>query len=203
MSEYSTAPRLPIELSTSIGELALRLPEIETNWCVLTGGPCSGKSSIRNMLADLGHATFPETAEVIIKEGVALGMTPEEVRADLSSFQEHILAADLSIALSHPPEELTFFDTSLIDDLVYQDVYTESVYPEGVLSVIDCIRYRTVCIFDQLPHQMNGIRVEDHDLSRQINARIEEYYRAAGYEIHRIPVDTPERRLERILELVF
>lgn len=179
-------------------KLSFPLQKIETNWCVITGGPCSGKTSLCTLLKESGYNTFPETAEVLIKEGRQMGLSPEEVRADIVSFQDHVMAIDTHIALTHPTDRLTFFDTSLIDNLVYRDVYA---YPpdENMPLLIDKLRYRRIFLLDQLPHEINGIRIEDEDMAKQINATMAEYYRSYGYEVHRIPAVPPRERLAIIL----
>lgn len=55
---------------------------IETNWYVLTGGPCSGKSTTLEYLSSRGYLVVPEMARVVIDE---------EIRADAFGFQVKIL----------------------------------------------------------------------------------------------------------------
>jgi len=40
--------------------------EVQTNWHVITGGPCSGKSTLIDQLANHGFQTVPESARLYI-----------------------------------------------------------------------------------------------------------------------------------------
>ena len=40
--------------------------EVQTNWHVITGAPCSGKSTLIDQLANHGFQTVPESARLYI-----------------------------------------------------------------------------------------------------------------------------------------
>ena len=55
---------------------------------VIAGGPCSGKTSLVNALAERGFRTVPETAEETIRAAVGAGVPVEQQRlADPVGFQ--------------------------------------------------------------------------------------------------------------------
>ena len=55
--------------------------KVQTNWCVLTGAACSGKTTTVDLLADRGYQTVPEAARPMIEREIAKGQTLEEVFA--------------------------------------------------------------------------------------------------------------------------
>jgi predicted ATPase len=53
--------------------------EVQTNWHVITGAACSGKTTLINMLADKGYQTVPEIARQFIEREVTRGRTLDEI----------------------------------------------------------------------------------------------------------------------------
>ena len=51
---------------------------IETNWCVITGGPSSGKTTLINYLANQGYQIAPEVARSYIKKLLGQNNTLDE-----------------------------------------------------------------------------------------------------------------------------
>ena len=60
----------------------------DNNWYVLTGAPCSGKTTLIELLQEKGYQTVPELARVYIDEQLANGLTLEELRQDELAFQK-------------------------------------------------------------------------------------------------------------------
>jgi ABC-type molybdenum transport system ATPase subunit/photorepair protein PhrA len=56
---------------------------VQTNWHVITGAPCSGKSTLIDQLADSGFQTAPEAARLYFERELATGRTIEEIRQDV------------------------------------------------------------------------------------------------------------------------
>ena len=61
----------PYILSTSFG--------VQTNWQVITGGACCGKTTLIDLLADKGFQTVPEIPRQYIEREVAKGRTLDEL----------------------------------------------------------------------------------------------------------------------------
>jgi predicted ATPase len=56
--------------------------EVQTNWHVITGGTCCGKTTLIDLLAERGFQTVPETGRQVIEREVARGRAVEEVFRD-------------------------------------------------------------------------------------------------------------------------
>ena len=61
--------------------------KVQTNWHVITGAPCSVKSTLISQLADNGFRTVPEAArQYFEREMATTGRTIEEIRKDVVPF---------------------------------------------------------------------------------------------------------------------
>ena len=45
--------------------------KVQTNWHVITGAPCSGKTTLIEQLADKGFKIFPEVATTILYKRIS------------------------------------------------------------------------------------------------------------------------------------
>jgi predicted ATPase len=64
--------------------------EVRTNWHVLTGAACTGKTTLISMLADKGFQVVPESARLYFEKEMAGGRTLEEIQADGAALQRGI-----------------------------------------------------------------------------------------------------------------
>jgi predicted ATPase len=55
---------------------------VQTNWHVITGASCSGKTTLIDQLADKGFQTVPEVGRQYFKRELAKGRTIDEIRED-------------------------------------------------------------------------------------------------------------------------
>ena len=90
-----------------------------TNWCVITGAPCSGKTSVVNELERRGYKVVHETARAYIDQQLAAGRRLDQIKADELAFENHILNAKLAIESSLPANETIFFDRGIPDSIAY------------------------------------------------------------------------------------
>jgi predicted ATPase len=93
------------------------------NWYVITGGPSTGKTTILNILKSKGHKVFPEIARIVIDEGIAKGLSVEQIRRDEKKFQMKVLKRKQQIEANHQADKLTFFDRGMHDTLAYMRSY--------------------------------------------------------------------------------
>ena len=89
---------------------------ILTNWCVITGGPGSGKSTVINKLASLGYTTIMEIARAYIESRVLAGENVSDILSDQKTLQQTLFFKVLQIEKHLDVEELIFFDRGLPDD---------------------------------------------------------------------------------------
>ena len=110
----------------------------------ILGGPCSGKTSVIQYLKNKGYQTIPETAEVLINEGLKAGIKVEDQRKDPLAWQMNLLKKDFELfdTLSKS-NEVVFTDTSFIETVVFGARAGIEPGP-GVESWMKSIRYGQV-----------------------------------------------------------
>lgn len=171
--------------------------DVQTNWHVITGAICCGKTTLINMLADKGFRSLPETSRPYIEAEVAKGRELEELFAstaderaitEMQRRAEHGLQAD----------EVTFLDRALPDYLWFWRLL--GMNPNELLA--QCFRYRYASVFllDQLPLQLDGARIDDEVYTDRFDEGLTRDYGALGYDVVRVPVLSPEERLTFVLE---
>lgn len=173
---------------------------IQTNWYVLTGAPCSGKTTLIKQFAERGFQTLEEVGRRHIASELAKGRTLAELRGNEAIFQRTLL--DLRLEREHGlnPVNAAFLDRGLPDSLTFYRA--NGLDPNGILA--ECLHYRYASVFllDRLPLEMNGVRSEDEAVSEFIDEWLFRDYTALGYDVERVPVLPIKERLTFILERV-
>ena len=172
---------------------------IQTEIHVIAGGPCSGKTTLLRALQEQGFRVEVETAERLLKAGIAEGNTAERLRADPIQWQQMVLQKDYEMYDALPNLEVVFTDTSFIEDLVFASRAGIRMGP-GVESWLRTRRYRTVFFLEPLTiYEQNQVRMESHALAQKISAQVLERYRQYGYEPLMVPIGTVAERIKFIL----
>jgi len=172
---------------------------IQTNWCVITGAPCCGKTTLIDQLAHQGFQTVPETARQYIEREMGEGRAVHPIRADAAALQRSLKDMQLSIECGLRANEVLFLDGALPGSLAWYRVY--GLNPNEILPECFHHRYAAVFILDPLPFQLDDQRVEE---MATIVGFLDEWhardYSALGYRVVRVPVLPPEDRLAFVLE---
>jgi predicted ATPase len=186
--------------NTELDEELLSTPyAIQTNWHVITGAPCSGKSTLISHLADLGYTTFTEIARDYFDREIAGGRTVDEIHANPAALQRGIRDMQLRFELELPARDLIFLDGALPGSLAWFRAF--GLDPNESLAECFQRRYASVFVLNPLPFQHDEERVEG---MAAIVAFLDEWlprdYRALGYDILRVPVMPPQERLAFVLQ---
>lgn len=168
-------------------------------WYVITGAPGSGKTLLIDMLAALGYATVPEAARNIIDEGLARGLTLQDIRGDEHAWQEAILKRVLEYEAAAKQDTITFLDRGAHDGLAHLRYY--GLTPKDHWQPMTSHKpYRTVFLLEPLPDvERDYARIEDANFAKKITAITDDVYSELGMEPIRIPFLPPEERLKIIL----
>ncbi len=162
-------------------------PEITTQIHIIAGGPCSGKTTLLNGLAEAGYRVEVETAERMLKEGIAAGQTAQELRADPLQWQQEVMRQDYALFHRLPVDELVFADTSFIETLVFAERAGMELGP-NLRRWLRHKRYRRVFFLEPLPaYEESAVRIESQDLAKQISAQVRAAYEAYDYELIPVP----------------
>ncbi len=175
--------------------------KVQTKWHIITGAPCSGKSTLIAHLADNGFRTAPEAArQYFEREMASTGRTIEDVRKDVASLVRGILEIMLEIEHGLIANELVCLDRGYPDNFAF--LRQMGLDPNEYLP--DCFHHRYASIFmlDRLPVQMDGIRIEDEAAADYLDEWHCRDYTALGYQVVRVPALPPQERLTFVLEML-
>lgn len=188
--DFSTLQLDPHLLTTPFG--------IHTNWHVITGAPCSGKSTLIELLAAREFQTVPESGRKCIEQQIAGGRTIDEIRDDMSAIQVAVFEMQLKIEHCLQPEVATILDGALPGSLAWYRAF--GLNPNEILHECFDHRYASVFIFDPLPYKDDGARDEDAPIVDYLDEWLARDYRALGYIVVRVPVMPVQERLTFVLE---
>ncbi len=172
---------------------------VQTNWHVITGAPCSGKTTLIDQLAGKGFQTVPETARQCFEREVARGRTLDEIREIGVALQRGINDMQLGIERGLRAIDVAFLDRALPDSLAFNRVF--GLNPNEVL--LECFRHRyaSVFILDRLPvRRKMALGPEDDAAASFLDEWLARDYSALGYSVVRVPVLSPQERLVFVLE---
>ncbi len=187
---------------TDLDAVLLATPfKIQTNWYVITGAACTGKTTQLEMLADRGYLTAAETARQYFKEEMAKGRSSQEIRDCGHKTQLGIFHLQQDLECKLPTRELVFLDRGMPDLLSFHRVH--GLDPNEVLPGCRHYRYAGVFILDRLPIERKvQLGPEDKKSSKFLDQWLERDYTSMGYSVVRVPVLTPRERLAFILDRV-
>jgi len=169
-----------------------------TNWYVITGAPCSGKTSVIYGIEQLGYKVVHETARAYINDELRKGKTLDQIKADISLFEHNIFYRKIEMESSLPEKAIIFLDRAIPDSVAY--FRFAGLDPKEPEQRSADIRYRKIFMFDRLRIKHDEVRNENEEESILIERIIEETYLNLGYEITRVPVLPLQRRVNFILE---
>ena len=184
---------------TPLDSALLETPfKVHTNWHVITGASCSGKSTLINQLADKGFQTVPEAGRQYIEQELAKGRTIDEIRKDRAELTRLIYKMWLKIECSLDPSDTLFLDRALPDALAFYRF--AGMDPNEVLS--DCFLhcYASVFVLDRFSYDRDGVRAGDDAYADYFDSWMMRDYPALGYNVIRVPRLPPAERLAFILE---
>jgi len=184
---------------TDLDRDLLSIPfRMQTNWCVLTGAACSGKTTTIDLLADRGYQTVPEAARPVIEREVARGRTLEEIFANGATMAPAVADMQRRVEDGLRAADVTFLDRALPDCLFFYRNF--GLDPNDLLAECFHHRYASVFLLDRLDFQLDGARVEDDAYTVLLDKWLYRDYTALGYHVIRVPVLPPQERLKFILE---
>jgi predicted ATPase len=171
---------------------------IQTNWCVITGGPSSGKTTTINILSTRGYKTTIEHARHYIDTQRQKGRTVEEIRRNQEEFQLGVLAMQIEQEAMLSPTDVVFLDRALPDALAYYRFLDLPVKQE-LVNTIEKFRYKKVFILDPLPLVQDYARREDEKAQKKIHELLTDVYTSLLYSVIHVPIMPPDRRIDYIL----
>lgn len=170
---------------------------------VITGGPCCGKTTLCNVLAELGHQIVPEASRMVIEEEQ---VKPAHIRVvpweKLYDFQHLVLQRQLHLESS--VNNFAFADRGIIDNIGYclaGKIPVPDTLDHAVKKHVREQRYPLMFHLDQIEnYQKDDVRKEDIEDGRRIHASIAQAYSNYDIPVIRIPIVPPKERAVLVLE---
>ena len=173
--------------------------QVQTNWHVITGAPCCGKTTLIGQLAGKGFRTVPESARLYIERQMAGGRTSHPILEDGAALQRGIVEMQLRVEGGLRAKEVALLDGAVPSSLAWFRAY--GLDPNEILPECFNHRYASVFILDPLPFRPDEERVEE---VAAIAAFLDEWlardFGDLGYRVVRVPALLPEERLAFVLE---
>lgn len=174
-------------------------PRPQTNWYVITGGPCSGKTTTVNVLKERGYITTMEHARHFLDTQRLKGKTIEEIRKNQREFQLGVLDMQIEQENEISPNVLVFLDRAIPDALAYYRFLNLSI-DEKLTEALSRVSYKKIFILDRLPLVNDYARNENEEAQKKIHILITAVYESLSFPVIHVPVLTANERVDFILK---
>lgn len=171
----------------------------KTNWYVITGAPCSGKTTIVNLLRERGYKTTIEHARHYLDTQRHMGRTVEDVRNHQREFQLAVLKMQIEQEKELSVDDVVFLDRAIPDALAYYR-FLNLPADEKLVEAMSTVCYKKVFILEYLPLVHDYARMEDEVAQKQIHKLLTEVYASLPFPIIHVPVLKPQERIDLILK---
>jgi predicted ATPase len=167
------------------------------NWYVITGSPCSGKSTVLSELKKKGFRIIDEAARILIDQELAKGRTIKEIRKDERQFQQEVLTKKIEIESSLPKNEVIFFDRAIPDTEAYYQL--QGYVDQQLQKVLQKCIYKKVFLFEILPFEQDYARTEDPNKLQKLHDLLKVSYKKRNIPIVEVPVLSIAKRVDLVI----
>lgn len=158
---------------------------------IITGGSCSGKTTLINELRKRGNYCLDEVARNILTL---------KKNFDRENIQKLIFEKQIELEKGID-NHLTFLDRGLVDNYAYY--YHKNNFPDFVKSFDYKKRYNHVFLLERFPFENDGLREEKNDAEAEcIHEKIREAYSYFGYDIIEVPKMIVGQRVNFVLSYI-
>lgn len=169
---------------------------------VLSGGPCSGKTTLVNFFKSKGYDVINEVArEVLFNEKTSTG----EISLDKKDFllrQFFICSLQLEKEKTYNPEkDFVFLDRGFLDGIAY--LRLKSLKSEILEFYAKHYEYDKIFLLDRFPFESDSERIEASESeAEKIQNELLNVYSEFGYTPIKVPIMPIKERAEFILKHV-
>lgn len=171
-----------------------------TNWHVITGAPCSGKTAVISGLEQKGYQVVHEVARAYIDEQLQKGRSISQIKTDILSFESHILYKKIEIEQSLPENAVIFLDRAVPDSIAYYML--EGLSPNDPIHKSKRTRYKKIFLFERLGFEKDDVRSEDKKIAAQLDRLLRKSYDMLDYDVICVPVMSVKKRIDFILKKI-
>ena len=139
-----------------------------------------------------------EVARAFIDGELQKGKDIAQIKADILSFERHILDTKLSIEKLLPDDGLIFFDRGVPDSIAYYIL--EGLSPDYHTKKSRLTQYKKIFFFQRLKFEKDRVRSEDDKIAAELDRLLTESYQMLGYSVVHVPLLSVEERIDYILD---
>jgi predicted ATPase len=169
-----------------------------TNWYVITGAPCSGKTAVICVLEQMGYQVVHEVARAYIDKELGKGKSIAQIKADILSFERNILYKKIEIENSLSQDATVFFDRAVPDSIGYYML--ERLNPDEPIKKSKQTEYKKIFFFERLGFEKDAVRSEDDIIAAELDRLLRESYQMLGYNVVYVPLKSVSDRVDFILK---
>lgn len=170
----------------------------KNNWCVITGAPNSGKSTILKELEKQGYKAYEEWARVYIDSEMQKGKTIEEIRVNELEFQKKILKLKIDFEKTLNPSSLLFLDRGIPDSIAYMKLCGYGKDPILKKASKNCT-YKKVFLMELIKYESDYARTESQEEALILDRLLEDAYKDLGMNVIRVPKMPVAERMSFII----
>lgn len=166
---------------------------------VITGGPCTGKTTIINELKQLGYNVFSEVARKVIKQEVESNSNavPWE---DVTAFSKLVLKEQQK-DFESTKTGVAFYDRGIPDLLGYLNHAKLEIFAELKLATqINKYNIVFICPPWQRIYTTDNERKESFEQANLIHNELAKAYENAGYDVVIVPKSSLTNRVQFIIK---
>ncbi|QQG44462.1 MAG: ATP-binding protein [Candidatus Roizmanbacteria bacterium] len=173
---------------------------MKNNWYVITGAPCSGKTTLLQELEKKGYKVFYEWARIYIDQEIKKGKTLAQIRKNELDFQRKILQLKVAFEKKLNKKNLVFMERGIPDSTAYFDLITK----KNILlkKSLKKSYYKKIFLLELLDYQIDYARTESHEQAKSLENLLEKSYVELGLEVVRIPKMPLKKRTKLLLSYV-
>ena len=165
---------------------------------IITGGPCTGKTTLIELLSGRGFPILPESAREIMEEEQKKyeGVLPW---TDLPAFQNKVFYRQKEKESAIAVQDIVFLDRGIPDILAYAELGGIDMGKQIHESIFSA-DYCGVFILDRLPcYHTDESRKESAYEAASVHDMICSIYSLLDLEAFYVPAVEPEKRLDFVL----
>ena len=170
---------------------------------VISGAPGTGKTSIIDMLQNLGYHCSKEISREIISQQLKIEGSALPWK-NISAFSKLVMESRKRQFINSRKNELHFFDRSIVDIIAYLNLANINT-PSELVELAYKNRYNERVLYTPfwLKIFRNDLqRRENIESAMSIDKELKEVYAEYGYQIIEIPKTSIKERVKFILSIV-
>ncbi len=145
-------------------------------WCVVTGAPCSGKTTLLEALQQRGYAVCFEVARDCIDAALQAGQTLTQLRGTAAAeqdFQRQVLARKVDLEAHLDAQQRVFLERGIADTQAYAT-------QQGWNIDLPASAYQWVFLLEPLPFAIDYARTETVEQAVQLHQLLAAAYAEQG-----------------------